>query len=152
LVSAIATTSVATTASNVNCTGKTSTKGTTSKSGKFSSFLDNINKANEKAPDTSTSASDTSNAKSDSNSTAKDLVKELKSTFTDVSACPKCGAIYVGKNPPAVCTKCGTSIEQHINGKGTDETKDAKTGNTDSNIQSAQLETDTSNSLSNSAK
>jgi len=89
----------------------------------------------EKGTATSTTDTTSSTTQKSSSSESKSLIDQLKEATSGFSACSSCGALFVGKTPPAICSKCG--------GKTTDE------NNETSKVSST---SDTTNNATNTPK
>lgn len=83
-----------------------------------------------------------SNNDSSTEKTYSTSTNELKKTASNITACSKCGALYIGPNPPAICARCGNQINSNENSKN-DPKSSSKTIEKQSSSTDYSLKTDT---------
>lgn len=71
---------------------------------------------------TTTSSSSETSSTQDSSKTSdsKSTSKSDKASSAQTTTCGKCGAVYQGDNPPAICTKCGNDLSAQSSGSSQD--------------------------------
>lgn len=77
------------------------------------------------AENTTASSGSSSQESSKAEGTSQSLADKLKEATSGFSACGKCGALYMGKTPPAICAKCGERAKEKETESSTDSTKKA---------------------------
>lgn len=75
-----------------------------------------------KSASASTGSIDETSSTQDSSKTSdsKSTEKSEKTSSAQTTTCSKCGAIYQGDSPPAICTKCGNDMSAKSSGNDKD--------------------------------